>query len=70
MSTDRWGQPIDSLEKLGFNVTNCSFCGKSEKEVARIIVGPAVYICDECVGLCVEILNEEKKAKAAVADVP
>jgi ATP-dependent Clp protease ATP-binding subunit ClpX len=35
----------------------CSFCGKGEQEVAKLIIGPAVNICDECVGLCVQILD-------------
>ncbi len=38
---------------------NCSFCGKSQDEVTKLIAGPAVYICDECVDLCNEIVQEE-----------
>lgn len=38
----------------------CSFCGKNQKDVAKLIAGPAVYICDECVRLCNEILSEEE----------
>jgi ATP-dependent protease Clp ATPase subunit len=38
---------------------NCSFCGKSQSKVEKLIAGPGVYICDECVVLCMEILNEE-----------
>ena len=42
---------------------NCSFCQKSQEAVAKLIAGPGVFICDECVGLCVEILeNESNKA--------
>jgi ATP-dependent Clp protease ATP-binding subunit ClpX len=37
----------------------CSFCGKSQKEVKKLIAGPTVYICDECIGLCNEIIAEE-----------
>ncbi len=37
----------------------CSFCGKSQKEVKKLIAGPAVYICDECIQLCSEIIEEE-----------
>ena len=37
----------------------CSFCGKSQKEVNKLIAGPAVYICDECIQLCNEIIAEE-----------
>ena len=38
---------------------SCSFCGKSQKEVKKLIAGPTVYICDECIGLCNDIINEE-----------
>jgi len=37
----------------------CSFCGKNQKEVKKLIAGPAVYICDECIQLCSEIIGEE-----------
>ena len=41
----------------------CSFCGKSQKQVIKLIAGPGVYICDECIELCVEIIEEEKVDK-------
>src|SRR6266508_5121086 len=37
----------------------CSFCGKSQKQVKKLIAGPGVYICDECIDLCNEIIEEE-----------
>jgi ATP-dependent protease Clp ATPase subunit len=37
----------------------CHFCGKSQEEVSKLIAGPNVYICDECVWLCIDILKEE-----------
>ena len=37
----------------------CSFCGKAQKEVKKLIAGPTVYICDECIGLCNDIIAEE-----------
>ncbi|MCY4292414.1 MAG: ATP-dependent Clp protease ATP-binding subunit ClpX [Roseovarius sp.] len=40
----------------------CSFCGKSQREVRKLIAGPTVYICDECVELCMDIIREESKA--------
>ncbi|MEM1025318.1 MAG: ATP-dependent Clp protease ATP-binding subunit ClpX [Myxococcota bacterium] len=43
----------------GGNLT-CSFCGKSQKEVKKLIAGPGVYICDECIGLCNDIIAEEQ----------
>lgn len=41
----------------------CSFCGKKQTEVAKLIAGPAVYICDECIRLCGEIIDEETEKK-------
>lgn len=38
---------------------HCSFCGKTQHEVRKLIAGPAVYVCDECVELCNDILREE-----------
>ena len=43
------------------NAVNCSFCGKSVEQVEKIIQGPSVHICNECVGLCNEVLEEETK---------
>ena len=40
----------------------CSFCGKNQNEVRRLIAGPSVYICDECVDLCNDIISEETQA--------
>jgi hypothetical protein len=40
-------------------LVKCSFCGKSNKQVTKLIAGPGVYICNECVGLCGDILAEE-----------
>jgi len=40
-------------------VVKCSFCGKTQEQVGRLIAGPSVYICDECIDLCSEILDEE-----------
>ncbi len=37
----------------------CSFCGKTQDQVRRLIAGPGVYICDECIELCSEIINDE-----------
>lgn len=45
--------------EAGAQPLRCSFCSKSQREVRKLIAGPAVYICDECVYLCVDILNEE-----------
>ena len=42
----------------------CSFCGKSQRQVKKLIAGPGVYICDECIDLCNEIIDEELTAPA------
>ena len=42
----------------------CSFCGKNQSEVRKLIAGPAVYICDECIQLCSEIIEEESEKDA------
>lgn len=44
----------------------CSFCGKGQKEVKKLIAGPSVYICDECIDLCMDIIDEEKEKEVAV----
>ena len=50
---------------------NCSFCGKSQKEVKKLIAGPTVYICDECIGLCNDIIAEEvEKDEPYAGSVP
>jgi len=41
------------------NVVKCSFCGKSQDQVKKLVAGPGVYICDECIELCMEIVQEE-----------
>ena len=49
------------------NTLYCSFCGKSQHEVRKLIAGPTVFICDECVELCMDIIREEGKASVAKA---
>tara|TARA_B100000945_G_scaffold253766_1_gene210828 strand:+ start:309 stop:1559 length:1251 start_codon:yes stop_codon:yes gene_type:complete len=44
------------------NILYCSFCGKSQHEVKKLIAGPTVFICDECVELCMDIIKEENKS--------
>lgn len=52
-------------------VLHCSFCGKSQHEVRKLIAGPSVYVCDECVALCNEIIHEEvKNAQSAENTLP
>ncbi|WP_203649005.1 ATP-dependent Clp protease ATP-binding subunit ClpX [Secundilactobacillus yichangensis] len=51
---------------------NCSFCGKSQDQVKKIVAGPGVYICNECIDLCKEIIDEEfsEESSQTVFDVP
>ncbi len=67
MSDDRQGRSGDSNKIL-----YCSFCGKSQHEVRKLIAGPSVFICDECVELCNDIIREEleEKAPSAAATCP
>jgi len=62
MSEDRQGRTSDSNKIL-----YCSFCGKSQHEVRKLIAGPSVFICDECVELCNDIIREELEEKAQSA---
>ncbi|CAN7279601.1 ATP-dependent Clp protease ATP-binding subunit ClpX [Pseudoxanthomonas sp. LjRoot168] len=62
MSEDRQGRSGDSTKIL-----YCSFCGKSQHEVRKLIAGPSVFICDECVELCNDIIREELEEKAQSA---
>ncbi|RLV55185.1 ATP-dependent Clp protease ATP-binding subunit ClpX [Aeromicrobium phragmitis] len=49
------------------DLLKCSFCGKSQKQVKKLIAGPGVYICDECIDLCNEIIEEELSENAEVS---
>ena len=48
-----------SKDSNGDKILYCSFCGKSQSEVRKLIAGPSVYVCDECVDLCNDIIKEE-----------
>ena len=60
MSNDKPGKPSD-----GDRLLYCSFCGKSQHEVRKLIAGPSVFICDECVDLCNDIIREEIQDKTS-----
>ena len=51
------------MSKKGGNgdVLRCSFCNKSQRDVKKLIAGPTVYICDECVDICLDIIAEERE---------
>ncbi|KRA20155.1 MULTISPECIES: ATP-dependent Clp protease ATP-binding subunit ClpX [unclassified Lysobacter] len=63
MSDDRQGRSTGDSSKILY----CSFCGKSQHEVRKLIAGPSVFICDECVELCNDIIREELEEKAQSA---
>jgi ATP-dependent Clp protease ATP-binding subunit ClpX len=56
----------------GGELLKCSFCGKSQKQVKKLIAGPGVYICDECIDLCNEIIEEElaESSEMSLGDLP
>jgi ATP-dependent Clp protease ATP-binding subunit ClpX len=53
--------PFQKLEET----LRCSFCGKTQNEVKKLIAGPSVYICNECIDICNEIINEDERNEAA-----
>ena len=63
-----------SEKASGEKLLYCSFCGKSQHEVRKLIAGPSVFICDECIELCNDIIREEiqgdKSGKNAKSDLP
>jgi ATP-dependent Clp protease ATP-binding subunit ClpX len=63
MTDDRQGRGTGDSNKILY----CSFCGKSQHEVRKLIAGPSVFICDECVELCNDIIREELEEKAQSA---
>src|SRR6201996_8229778 len=48
----------------------CSFCGKSQNEVKKLIAGPTVYICNECIDICNEIITDDQQATAVTSRPP
>lgn len=51
-------------------ILRCSFCGKSQNEVKKLIAGPSVYICNECIDICNEIINDDERTEAANSGAP
>lgn len=52
---------MNNKDKSGYGALSCSFCGKTQKDVKKLIAGPGVYICDECIDLCNDIIAEERE---------
>src|SRR5688500_8457994 len=56
--------PNPTMASLRFEeLLRCSFCGKSQTEVKKLIAGPSVYICNECIVICNEIINDDEQAE-------
>lgn len=53
----------DDTKESKSKIFHCSFCGKSQHDVRKLIAGPSVYVCDECVMLCTEIINEDRRER-------
>src|SRR6476659_7924870 len=64
----------DKKSSSGEKLLYCSFCGKSQHEVKKLIAGPSVFICDECIDLCNEIIRDElpegEQTREARGDLP
>ena len=61
---------VDRRRDDGHGNLQCSFCGKSQKEVKKLIAGPTVYICNECIDICIEIISDDAQQEAAAARPP
>jgi len=64
-----WPRPSRAKAWVKGSLLHCSFCGKSERGVAKLIAGPSVFICDGCVGLCNGILRAEAAHPSAQAQI-
>jgi len=67
--------PKEQVRAKSLSLLYCSFCGKSQRDVKKLIAGPSTYICDECIGLCNDIIaeeidREEMAQRAALASLP
>lgn len=59
---------MSSDKKSGDKLLYCSFCGKSQHEVRKLIAGPSVFVCDECITLCNDIMREETQSEVVAAE--
>src|SRR5690242_4082901 len=57
-------------EAVGSTELRCSFCNKSQRSVRKLVAGPNVQICDECIDICVDIVAEDRKDVPSPAEVP
>ena len=63
--TELRGIDMEDNTKNSSKLLHCSFCGKNQNEVPKLIAGPSVFICDECVDLCNEIISDELEEKSS-----
>ena len=56
--------------RRGDDTLRCSFCGKSQNEVKKLIAGPTVYICNECIDICIEIISDDAQQESATSRPP
>lgn len=56
-----------AYERIGEDSLQCSFCNKTQREVSELVQGPRGYICNECVDICVEIINETAAVQSGAA---
>ena len=59
---ERWEELVPKISQEA-EILRCSFCGKSQDEVAKLIASPTLYICNECIDICKEIIEDDKKYK-------
>jgi ClpX C4-type zinc finger len=64
-----WFRQMSGHTKPRQNVLSCSFCGKAQGEVQKLIAGPTVFICNECVDVCVDIIAEDARQEKLRADI-
>ena len=62
--------PEEEATQTHKRVYSCSFCGKAQTEVKTLVAGPGVFICDECVQLCQEIIAKKAATQASTQEVP
>ncbi len=61
---------IETMVRRSDDTLRCSFCGKSQNEVKKLIAGPTVYICNECIDICNEIITDDQQAEAVASRPP
>src|SRR6266702_6554909 len=64
-----WSSP-DAMVRRTDDTLRCSFCGKSQNEVKKLIAGPTVYICNECIDICNEIITDDQQQETAARRPP